>query len=202
MPLHHYLPATLLASFSRDSSTSPRRKRHLYAGDKQEDDVFRTSAANLGAIKNLYTLVAAGDDPEMVDKTWAGYEASLHEAITLLIAGEVDAKAWVRVLVPFVACMLVRGPDFNERFERRISAFIDAAGDDLSEDNTNLARLAELQRLLGPVAVAKWKALHIRGEEPLITNDLGYAPFVNRPTGEAGIAITLDLARACRHSEE
>ena len=193
MPLHHYLPATFLASFSTDSSTSPRRNRHLYVGNKQSGHVFRTRAAKVGAENNLYTLVAAADDPEMVDKVWSGYEGKLHEAIELLIAGKVDAKTWVRVLVPFVSCMFVRGPDFDERFGRRMSALgADTEPELLSEDNTNHARLIELQRLLGPIAVAKWIVIRMKGQKPLITNDLGYAPFSNTGTMEAGIAIPLN----------
>src|SRR5829696_8082619 len=160
MPLHHYLPATFLASFSLDSAPPSRRKRRLYVGDKQEDRVYRTSAAKVAAIRNLYTLVATEYDTEMVDKIWTDYERNLHKAMTLLIGGEVDAETWVRVLVPFVACMLVRGPDFDKRFERRISALgIDTEAGHVSKDNTNHARLLELQRLLGPVVVAKWVVL-------------------------------------------
>lgn len=197
MPLHHYLPATYLASFSLDSTTYPRRNRHLSVGDKHEGRIFRTSAANIAAINNLYTLVATRDNPDMIERIWTEYETNLHEAIELLIAGQIDAKTWVRVLVPFVACMLVRGPDFNKRFERRISALgIDPEGGHVSEDNTNSARLFELQRLLGPIAVAKWVVIRVRGQELLITNDLGYAPFMNPGTGEAGIAVPLNLSHA------
>jgi hypothetical protein len=53
MPLHHYLPAAFVASFSLDTSTFPRRSRQLYVGDKKEDRVFFTSAANVAAVKNL-----------------------------------------------------------------------------------------------------------------------------------------------------
>ena len=196
MPLHHYLPATFLASFSADSSTHPRRKRLVCVGDKQNKRTFRAPAANIAAVNNLYTLVAAGDDPQMVDNIWTEYEANLQTAVELLIEGETDARTWVRVLVPFVACLLVRGPDFNRRFERRMDALGLGAetegGHLIDEDNTNTARLFELQRLLGPVAVAKWVVIQVRGQEPLITNDLGYAPFVNRATEEAGMAIPLD----------
>src|SRR5215212_4519681 len=195
MPLHHYLPATFLASFSLDSAVPRRRNRHLSVGDKQQDRVFRTSAANVAAIRNLYALIATEFDAEMVDSIWSEYERNLHDAITHLIEGRLNAKTWIRVLVPFVACLLVRGPDFDKRFEGRMSSLgLDEESELLSEDNTNFARVIELQRLLGPVAVAKWKVIRTRGSGHLITNDLGYAPFANRPAGESGIAIPLDLS--------
>ncbi|MFV2045615.1 MAG: tetratricopeptide repeat protein, partial [Anaerolineales bacterium] len=131
----------------------------------------------------------------MIDRTWTEYEGQLHTAIADLVNGQVDARTWIRVLVPFVACMLVRGPDFDKRYERRMRALgLDPEGGHLSADNTNGVRLFELQRLLGPVAVAKWIVIRVEGEAKLINNDLGYAPFVNPGRGEAGIAIPLDLA--------
>ena len=198
MPLHHYLPATFLASFSHDTSTLPRRNRLLWAGDKRQKRKFRAPAARLGAENNLYMLVAAGHDPGMVDKTWDEYEKGLAEAVSLLITGEVDAKTWARVLVPFVTCMLVRGPDFPGRFGRRLSALgiDDVDGGYTPADNANVARLMELQRLLGPVAVDKWVVVRFPEEGSLLTNDLGYAPFQNRARGEAGMAVPLGPSHA------
>lgn len=193
MPLHHYLPATFLAEFSLDKVTFPRRNRQLIVGNKDEERVFRTSAVNVAAINNLYTLVESRGNPELIEKTWADFEGNLTEAIYLLIAGRLDARSWIRILVPFVASMLVRGPDFNRRFERRLRVIgLESHMDLISEDNTNGARLLELQRLLGPVAVAKWTVVHVIGQEPLITNDLGYAPYQNEVTGEIGISIPLN----------
>lgn len=194
MPLHHYLPATYLASFSNDTLTLPRRHRKISIGDKNDGRIFSTSVANVAAINNLYTLSATGNDPELIERIWAKCETDLDEAINLLITGEISAKSWIRVLVPFVACMLVRGPDFNKRFELRIRALgVDPEGQQMSRDNTNGARLLELQRLLGPITVSKWVVIRVRGQEPLITNDLGYAPFMNPNTGDTGIAIPLNL---------
>jgi tetratricopeptide (TPR) repeat protein len=99
-----------------------------------------------------------------------------------------EAITWVQVLVPFVACLFVRGPDFNERFEARLAG-LDVP---LPEDNTNRARLFELQRTLGPIAGAKWLLYEAVGDDSIITSDLGFAPFVDAPTGEFGVAIPLD----------
>jgi tetratricopeptide (TPR) repeat protein len=195
----HYLPATFLASFSLDLETPRRRNRRLYVGDKREDRVFRTRAENVAAINDFYTLVTAELEsdvgPGMVDSVWTQYERDLSEAITLLINGGVDARTWIRVLVPFVACMLVRGPDFNTRFEGRMDNLgLNAESGLLSRNNTNFGRVFELQRLLGPVAVAKWRVIRTTGAGQLITNDLGYAPFDDPQAREFGIAIPLDPA--------
>ena len=189
MPLHHYLPATYLAAFSADNGF-PRRDRKLAIADKVTGRIYRKSAAHVGAIKNFYT-VAGTDDPEMIDRIWGDYEAQLARAIGQLIDRHVDAKTWARVLVPFVACMLVRGPDFNERFEGRLGPLKEMAG----PDNTNQARMIELQRLLAPITAAKWMVLTVQGPERLITNDLGFAGFRDGETGESGLAVPIDLKR-------
>jgi hypothetical protein len=64
MTLHHYLPATFLASFSADASSDPRRERPVWAGNKRQYKTFRAPAARLGAENNLYTLVAGEYAPK------------------------------------------------------------------------------------------------------------------------------------------
>lgn len=193
MPLHHYLPASFLASFSSNISTDEPRNRPLWAGDKQQNRVFRAPASRLGAEKNLYTIVASGHDPQIVDDTWSGYEGGLSNAIEELLTCDVDAGTWARVLVPFVACMLVRGPDFADRFGRRLVSLgiDDIDGGYTPAANANVARLLELQRLLGPVAVAKWVVVRFPEDGSLLTNDLGCAQFVNHARAEGGMAIPL-----------
>jgi tetratricopeptide (TPR) repeat protein len=197
MPLHHYLPATFLAAFSADTSTDPRRERLVWAGDKRQHKTFRAPAARLGAENNLYTLVAGEYAPQMVDEIWKEYERGLSNAIGELIAGMLDARTWARVLIPFVACMLVRGPDFADRFGHRMAALeIDDIDGVHTADNANRARLFELQRLLGPVVAAKWVVIAFPERGSLLTNDLGYAPFRNRARGEDGMAIPLGSSHA------
>jgi len=198
MPRHYYLPATFLASFSTDTSTEPRRDRRIWAGDNRQHKTFQAPASRLGAEKNLYTLVAAEHDPQMVDDTWREYEGGLSNAIEALIGVRVDARTWARVLVPFVACMLVRGPDFAGRFGRRLAALKigDIDGGYTPADNANLARLMELQRLLGPVAVGKWAVVRFGGRRTLVTNDLGYAPFRDPVNGESGMVVPLGPSHA------
>lgn len=194
MPLHHYLPASFLARFSADSKTEPARGRLLIVGDKKNGRLFKAAASKVGCIKNLYTLADNSADPEMIDKTWAEYEARLPSAIDDLIRGNVEAETWARVLVPFVTCMLVRGPDFSERFDQRWPPNRpEKLSKLLSNDNANMARLIDLQRLLGFVATAKWLVLTTHGEEKLITNDLGYSPFVNPKSSDRGMAVPLGL---------
>ena len=127
-----------------------------------------------------------------MEHTWSGYESHLHLAIQQLIDGTVDAETWARTLVPFVTGLLVRGPDFNERFEQR--AIIQAARPflDAPDHNTNMARAFEMQRLLGPIMVGEWCVATVPGNEKLITNDIAFVPFGLVGSNKTGIAIPLD----------
>lgn len=191
MPLHHYLPATYLGEFSHDNTTMPRRKRILAVGDKEIGDTRLDPAKNIAAINNLYTLVEAKKDPEIIDEIWGKYESNLSIAIEELIERRINGATWARILVPFVSAMLVRTRGFDARFTKRLKN-LGIPDDILTADNTNYARAMELQRLLGPVSVAKWTVFQISGEGSLITNDIGYAPFADEPTREIGIAIPLN----------
>ena len=190
MPLHHYLPATYIARFSNDDNVR-RRKRIIYGGNNNNGKIFKTTAEKVGAINNFYTLVEAKDEPDLIDNIWEKYESKLNEAIDGLINSRINAITWARVLVPFVTCMLIRSPDFNTRFERRILE-IQLDLEKLSPDNINFGRILEIQRLLTPILAANWIVFNIQGNEELITNDIGYAPFRNLPTGEIGFSIPLD----------
>lgn len=192
MPLQHYLPATFLASFSTDT-TGTRRERILAAGDKISGNVFSARASNLAGENDLYTLTSSqmnSLNPLLVDQSLSGYESNLSIAIEQLIQHEITAMTWATVLVPFISGLLVRGPDFNTRFDSRIAHF----GIEVTPDNTNMARLMEFQRLLAPIAVAKWILLSINSDNPMITNDIGHAPFLNPNINHFGMAVPIGLS--------
>jgi len=193
MPLHHYLPATFLANFSIDDETNPRRDRIIFVGDKKNQNVFTVSAGNAGAINNLYTMLDYKSDPEYLEQLWQNYENELHVAIPRLIVGDIDAKTWIRLLVPFVTCMLVRGPDFDVRFTGRIEALLGSSKSKefLGRNQINGARILETQRLLFPVTSAKWIVVYAPGHEFILTNDLGYCPFIHPRVFDYGMAIPL-----------
>ncbi len=184
MPFQHYLPATYLASFSFDNS-GPRRDRRLFVGDKKNQKTFIAKTGNMCGINDLYKInLIDGID---IDESWSNYEAELDLAIELLINNNISALAWVRVLVPFVTCLLVRGPDFTERFANRFSDL----GDINNRADTNIGRMFELQRLLPIIATAKWIVTDPNSSTELITNDLGFIPFRNPRNNEKGMAIPI-----------
>jgi len=173
----------------------PRRNRVLFIGQKSNKSVFSSKASNVGAINNLYTLTDEGSKDSQIEDIWTRYETNLSYSINQMIRRNLSPKSWIRTLVPFVACMLVRGPDFNIRFVKRLhsSGFPDKFIEEQStQDQINRARLLDLQRMLGLVSVSKWIVIESNIDEPLITNDWGFTPYVNPMTNERGMAIALN----------
>jgi tetratricopeptide (TPR) repeat protein len=196
MPRHHFLPASFLGLFSSDKRDIPLRRKVLTIANKMNGKIFNGPASQIGCINNFYKLTDApeGIDPGYIDEIWTKYESELPSAVNQLVNQNIDTEQWARVLVPFVACLLLRGPDFDFRLKRRFASMgINYKDLPISLDSTNLVRPLELQRLLSPILTSKWIVLSIHGQENLITNDLGYAPFWNRLIGDSGMAIPLGL---------
>jgi hypothetical protein len=192
MPYHHYLPATYLASFSYDDNKN-HRARKIFVGDKSSMGCFKSAIGKTAGINNLYALVS-GDDANIIEDMWSKYETQLSNAIEKLIDGTIDAVLWTRILVPFIASLFVRTTNFDTRFENRLRGIgLENNYLEKNPDNTNNARLLELQRLLAPILGAKWIVLETTGKAPVIINDIGYAPFRHKTISDFGFAIPLNL---------
>ncbi len=175
---HHYIPACYIARFSSGSETS-RRLRRVAILRRTASKVVLQTAEQVGAINHFYrNQVGSSSDPLSLERTWSAYEDELTYALDSLQewgSPTVTGRIWLRILVPFVAGLLVRGPDFNVRHAQRLeSQGISLADLGIDEArNSNTARLVELQRLLAGVMAAKWRILHFNSAS-LISNDLGY----------------------------
>lgn len=160
---------------------------------------FYNSAENLGYVRDLYTLIEDhGQPPDMIDRAWRVYEPGLPDGIAALIdshARPLRADVWTRVLVPFVVGLFVRGPEFNRRFETRLVPIIGTTSTFFTPtritDNTNQARLFEMQRLMFPIATAEWTVVHCTGSGIAITSDVGYCLMRHLQGGGVGYAIPL-----------
>jgi hypothetical protein len=182
----HYLPASFVARFSVDPNPEVRQRR-LFVMQRNRTEPFELAAENAGFARNLY-----GDS---LDEIWSAYESRLPAALDALCKPdrELEADAWLRVLVPFAAALLLRGQDFEKRFTNRvIQDFGEALGLRASRTARD-ARILELQRLLAPVTAARWVVMHASGDSHVITSDVGWAPYRDAARGELGFAIPLGL---------
>lgn len=192
----HYIPAGFLGRFSADSG-GPMRERRLWALEVGQEHAELTTAEQVGCADNLYRLYGEfnNQDPDTIDEVWSRYEQKLGPALDELSRqGQrtIGANTWLRVLVPFVTGLFVRGEEFGQRYDTRMSEFYanDPYGNPrIRSDNTNNSRLFEFQRLLAPVMAARWVVMHAEGDTPVITNELGFTIFQPPGGGDPGIAI-------------
>ncbi len=192
MTLQHYLPATYLANFSK-SIKDPRRESVIAVGDKRTGKCFTTQVSQVAAINDFYNV--DGDDPEIIDRTLGGYEGGLDLAITQLIDNTISAQSWAGILVPFAADLMVRPPNFNDRFESRIDDLklteeVEELGK--SVNNINGARILERQRLFAHVATSDWDVVKIIGDRHMIISDAGFVLAHSLLRDVNGIAIPLN----------
>lgn len=199
-PKQHFLPAAFIGRFSTETS-GPRRQRRVWVRRRGEPEAFRVRAQDVGYEMDLYTLLDVDSDPALVDQTWSRVESQLPKALDELLAsdlGYLDAHTWLETLVPFVTSLFVRGPEFNRRFESRLEEMFGEPSERVARniDNTNVARLFELQRLYAVVIRAEWRVVHFPPDTPLLSTDVGYSLTRNTADDRTGYVVPLDLTTA------
>lgn len=217
MAKDHFIPAALLGNFSAERN-GPLRLRRI-AVQRRGCNPQLTRAENVGYAHDLYKVTS--QSKSSVDDSWSQFERRLPEAISVLEASQaIEAEIWLRVLVPYVASLFVRGLEWEKRY---ISRFTDAWGQDiltspaldsksmrsdegagstirdiLTESNSNSSRLIELQRILALVTCAKWNIVHSVSTEPFLNNDLGMTGTIVPNTNEIGLVVPLSRTVAVR----
>ena len=204
MAKDHFIPAAVLGMFSDGHEESLRRRRVAVQRHGRKPYIAR--AENIGYVNNLYDL--DGQEAKTVDSSWSGYEHRLPEAISILEDSRpLEADVWLRVLVPYVTSLFVRGREWETRYQAR---FTDAWGPDiftppanpeddhsgsirgiLTTGNANGSRLIELQRLLALVTCAQWNIVHSAPRQAILNNDLGLTGTLIPHTKEQGWVIPL-----------
>ena len=118
----HYLPASFIGRFSNEKKGS-LRERTVWVLEKGTSRSVERKAEDIGYLFNFYLLNGTQAIPDSsIDDIWGAYEKKLNSALTALSdfrQKSIDANTWLRVLVPFVAGLFVRGPEFVDRFNER-----------------------------------------------------------------------------------
>jgi hypothetical protein len=168
----HYIPAAYIGRFSA-SASSRARDRPVWVRRRKPTKPFQRAASDLGYEINLYDYSYHADGTvRSIDDAW-GYERELTAALDALAkeSHDIDAALWSYVLIPFVAGLLMRGPDIG------------------GENGAEEGRLLEFQELLAPFAAAKWTVLHFKSAPPLVTSDRGWSTAI---APYAGHVVPLD----------
>lgn len=180
----HFIPAAYLGRFS-ESGAGRVRSRTLWAVDRRASRPHRTTAERVARASGLYDLTnTTSRHGGTVDTAW-GYESGLPQALDALAtdAQPLDGRAWAVNLVPFVAGLFMRGPEFHEEFAERLPASLVTTFLDNQPDHATLARLIDLQVLLTPVMASRWTVMHFPVGSNIVTSDRGYA-LTTTPEGE------------------
>lgn len=176
----HYVAAALIGRFSARRQAQ-LRKSPIYVLRRGRSDAFQQTAERVAYQTALYTLeeLWIGESIRMVDDIWQRLESQLPEMLKTVEAtdGLVDARRWGELMVPFIASLFVRTPDFGKHFKLRF-AILGQRGHPLTQpDSITQARLFQLQRLFSPVMRASWRVLRCPEDSPLITSNFALAPF-------------------------
>jgi hypothetical protein len=195
----HNIPAGFLGRFSPDDG-GRLRERAVWVLQSGEPHARVSTPERIGCEDNLYQLFGQWTlgqaSLSVVDDVWAGYERRLSRALdglSKLGQKTISANTWLRILVPFVTSLFVRGAEFGARFGIRMDRmgltnfFSDP---EHQSDNVNMARLFEFQRLLAPVMSARWVVMHTSSDHPVITNELGFT-FSASQNGSKAVVIPI-----------
>jgi len=185
MPYQHHLPATYLAFFSREN-IHPRRERKVHVADLIAKRLYIAKAQNLAAKRDVYT--------EWMDETWRGIEANLSQAVQALFSRTLSADLWLRCLVPFVASLLVRGPDADKRYNLQVGNFANeelSFGKSATGDGWDIGRCLEFQRLLAPILAGHWVLLKAAGEGEIITSDTAWMGWLEPSSKKSSLCVPL-----------
>lgn len=189
----HYIPASLIANFSH-ARRSPSRRSPVHVLRRGSSSTYIRAAKDLAWRASFYVDPGMWGpnsfDPELV---WGGYESQLPAALLELTSSPRDlaAQTWTDYLVPFVASVLVRAPEFRERHKRRTSFLADVPTMDL-DANAGHVVWVELQRILAPIMVSKWSILRAPPGSGFVLNDQGWfcAQFDGRNSPGVIVPIT------------
>jgi len=189
MAKDHYLPAAFIGRFSK-KNTGPARNRPIWVNNSRASKVIQTTPSNIGFKRGLYNL----SNGKSIDG-W-GYEQQLNRVLNDIGKGKsISLDDYLRVAVPFVTGLFVRGKEFNVRYENIPTIKHLAESDLINPDNTNMSRAMRLQKMLTPVTSARWVVLHNHSNGiPILSNDLGLVPTMDMLTGDTGWAVPLDAS--------
>lgn len=182
---HHY-PAALLGQFGVMRGPNKRSRRRIVAvAERGKEEIAQRRAERLGysgGALRLYELTTIDCVGVTIDEQWAHVEQRIPKLVRALMGvdhGAMSPTLFVRTLVPLVAQLLVRHPDFEDRYRLRLQSYSNRGGPVLcTPDEVNRARAIDYLFLCGRLIHCEWRVL--KSPTPLVSSDLGFAGAVYR----------------------
>jgi hypothetical protein len=121
---HHYVPQCYLKGFARNRS----KKSQLYVVDSSVKRAFVTTPLNVAAERDFNRIEVDGEDPNLIESSYAEFEANLAPALVRMDAkGDFPDDADRALILELVALLAVRNPGrrkamrkFKEETTRRL----------------------------------------------------------------------------------
>jgi hypothetical protein len=113
---HHFLPRFYLAGFTLSS----RVDDYLYVFDLGRATVRRARPHNEAVERDLYRVDMPGMDPDLFEKTWAGFEAEAARVIASIRGQDDMSEDALNMLLNFMAMTVVRAPAFRKSLIRSL----------------------------------------------------------------------------------
>ena len=193
----HFIPASLIGRFAEDVG-GQARLRKVWVRDKRSrtHKPYKNAAGKVALEPAMYGVGDASEGIEKsIDHIWSIYEPLLPDALNAISSGSdsMDGLLWAQGLVPFVAGLFVRGPDFALLVREQVPGGFADLVDGTFRNNAAPARATAFQDLLALIVVANWTVLHFR-QPDLITSDTGYMLIEEQE--RRGYAIPIDRSTA------
>jgi hypothetical protein len=122
----------------------------------------------------------------MLDATFNSYERKLSDVfqeIALMSSTLLRFEPWLKVLVPYVAGLTVRGPEFGEQIIPEVS--------DPELVLVQHSRWTEMSRSVAPIMAADWYLLTVDSQCQFIINDRGFAWASDHQNQREGLLIPI-----------
>lgn len=121
---HHYVPQCYLKRFTSTGSKGAQ----LFVIDAQQRRAFTTTPANIAAERDFNRVDIEGEDPNLVESSYAEFEARLAPALVRIDKrGALTDDADLSLVLELIAILAVRNPSrrehkrkFHEQTHRRI----------------------------------------------------------------------------------
>lgn len=189
----HHCPAALIGQFGEPTTERRARRRRVWVARRGGGEVFRTTAEKIGVSPKdprPYDLHGPGLRQTAIDDLWSKQEKLIPltvESMRVEASGKVmPVQAFLLGLVPLVAQLMVRHPNFADEYrgrtvlakaadrtKNRVDPRIPLLSRDLTRDDVNLARNIDYLCLCGILSTqCAW--LRLTTDTPLVSSDLGF----------------------------
>lgn len=123
----HTVPASIIGSFSDNKEDPPRKRKVYYLRREGMTSPHYKRAETIGYVKGEYDSSFG----RAVDDLWDEYEGSLPELSEIFTQKKpLSINLWEKILIPYVADLLVRSPGFRQNYENHFEALLSPSQED------------------------------------------------------------------------